>query len=180
MFMRKGRSLNRLIGDFLIVFSLLLIVWIYYPIFEAYFLPNKAKLEDTSYYISIPKINALSPVVDNIDPWNKFEYQKALEKGVAKATGFKNFLFAHSSLPPWKMTRTNTAFLRLGELKKGDQIIIHKDGKDIIYKVIEKIEIWPNQLDLISRSDDKLILQTCTPIGTDFKRLLVFAKHVDN
>lgn len=178
MFIGKGKSLNRLIGDFLIIFSLLFISWIYYPILTAYFFPAPA-LKDSSYYISIPKIGARSPIIDNVDPWNQDEYKKALKKGVASAKGISNFLFAHSSLPPWEMTRTNTPFLRLGELKNGDEIIVHKSGQDYVYNVVDKKEVWPNQVGyLIDNGNEQIILQTCTPIGTDFKRLLVFAKKV--
>lgn len=179
MFMYKGGNLNRLMGDFLILISLLILVWIYFPILQLYLLPPTTNLPDTSYYISIPKINARSPIVENVDPFSKNEYQEALKKGVAQAKGMSNFLFAHSSLPPWEMTRTNTPFLRLGELKNGDQIIVHKNGQDIIYSVVDKKEVWPNQVGiLLDNKKDQLILQTCSPIGTDLKRLLVFAKKV--
>ena len=179
MFMRKGLSLNRLIGDFLILISLILLVWIYLPIVQLYLLPPIIDSRQSSYYILIPKINARSPIVENVDPWNKDEYQSALKKGVASAKGMNNFLFAHSSLPPWEMTRTNTPFLRLGELKNGDQIIIHHDGRDNIYNVVDKKEVWPNEVEnLIASQDDQIILQTCTPVGTDLKRLLVFARRI--
>ncbi|MFH0936830.1 MAG: sortase [Candidatus Daviesbacteria bacterium] len=170
------RHNRRLIGDFLIIFSLTILAYIYYPYLNSYLLPAKG-INNSSYYIQIPKIKAQSDIINNVDPWDKKIYEKALEKGVAKAKGFDNFIFAHSSLPPWKMTRTNTPFLRLGELQKGDQIIIHQDGKDFIYKVEYKKEVWPNEVSLVFENNkDYLILQTCTPLGTDWKRLLVFAK----
>lgn len=179
MFIRKGLTKSRLIGDFLIVFSFLMLVWIYFPILQLYLLPPTINLPDSSYYISIPKINALSPIVENVDPFSKNEYQEALRQGVASAKGMSNFLFAHSSLPPWEMTRTNTPFLKLGKLKNGDQIIVHKNGQDIIYSVVDKKEVWPNQVGyLLDNIEDQLILQTCTPLGTDLKRLLVFAQKV--
>lgn len=167
---------RRLIGDFFIIFSLALLVFIYYPFITSFFLPLKATA-NSSYYIQIPKIKAYSDIVENVDPWDRQIYEKALEKGVAKAKGFDNFFFAHSSLPPWRMTRTNTPFLRLGELKNGDQIIIHKDGKDFVYSVNFTKEVWPNEVSLVVEySQAYLILQTCTPLGTDWKRLLIFAK----
>ena len=163
-------------GNFLIIFSLALLAFIYYPILSSYFLPSKF-VSNSSYYIQIPKINASSDIIENVDPWDRKIYEKALERGVAQAKDMENFLFAHSSLPPWKMTRTNTAFLRLGELKKGDQIIIHKDRKDYVYQVEDKKEVWPNEVGLVvEKSKDYLVLQTCTPLGTDWKRLLIFAK----
>lgn len=174
--MDKVKHKSCLIGNFLIIISLALLLFIYYPYLGSYVLPAKA-VDNSSYYIKIPKIKAYSKIIENVDPWNKDIYGKALEEGVAKAKGFDNFFFAHSSLPPWKMTRTNTPFLRLGELKNGDQIIIHKDGKDYIYIVEDKKEVWPNEVSLVfEKSKEYLILQTCTPLGTDWKRLLIFAK----
>lgn len=174
--MNKIKFGRRLIGDFFIIFSLVLLAFIYYPYISSFFLPLKATA-NSSYYIQIPKIKAYSDIVENVDPWDRQIYEKALEKGVAKAKGFDNFFFAHSSLAPWKMTRTNTPFLRLGELKNGDQIIIHKDGNDSVYSVQFTKEVWPNEVNLVlEHSKDYLILQTCTPLGTDWKRLLVFAR----
>lgn len=169
---------RRFLGNFLIIFSLSILTIIYYPYFSLFFLPAKVSTS-SSYYIKIPKINALADIIENVDPWDKKNYEKALERGVAKAKDMENFLFAHSSLPPWKMTRTNTPFLRLGELKKGDQIIIHKNGQNIIYQVEDKREVWPKEVNLVlEKSQDYLILQTCTPLGTDWKRLLIFARLV--
>lgn len=175
--MFKIKPGRRLIGDFLIIFSLALLIFIYYPYLTSFFLPPKA-VDNSSYYIQIPKIKAVAKIVENVDPWDRKIYEKALMEGVAQAKGMKNFLFAHSSLPPWKMTRTNTPFLRLGELKNGDQIIIHKDGIDQTYVVVDKKEVWPNEVEVLLNSKDVLILQTCTPLGTDWKRLLIFARLV--
>lgn len=139
-----------------------------------------------SFYLSIPKIKAEAPIIENVDPWNENEYKQALDKGVALAKGFAGpgegkeiFLFAHSSEMPWKMTRTNTAFLRLGEVNAGDEISIFKDQKQFKYRVILKKEVWPNEVNyLLQKDQNQLILQTCTPVGTSFKRLLVFATPI--
>lgn len=161
----------------MIISTIVLLLFLYYPIIIIYFSPGGFKISAGADYIKIPKINAEAEIISNVDPWKKEVYEKALEKGVAKASGFDNFLFAHSSLPPWKMTRTNTPFLRLNELNRGDQIVVHKDGKDKIYIVSIKREVWPNEVAfLLNKGEEELILQTCTPLGTDLKRLLIFAK----
>jgi LPXTG-site transpeptidase (sortase) family protein len=164
------------LGNLLIIISIVLLAYIYFPLASYYFYPSTTNAHiDSGYFIKIPKISAQATIVDDVDPFNKSEYEKALEKGVARAKGYDNFYFAHSSQAPWKITRTNTPFLRLGELEKGDQIIIHKDGKDLVYKVSHKKEVWPGEVQFLKGEED-LILQTCTPIGTDFKRLLIFGK----
>ncbi len=173
-------------GNLLIFFSLVLIYIIYSPIIKLYLPKTQAQEVNTQYSISIPKINAFAPIVENVDPWNETEYKAALEKGIAEAKGFSSpgeagtiFLFAHSSDSPWRITKYNTVFFRLGELSKNDQIIIKKDGKGYRYSVSEIKEVWPNEVQAITQnSGDTLILQTCTPIGTSLRRLLVFAKPV--
>ena len=84
---------------------------------------------------------------------------------------------------PWEMTRYNTIFLRLGELSVGDEIVITRNGKELKYTVSDKKEVDPSEVNYLLQTDKteprlnrgKLILQTCTPIGTALKRLLIFA-----
>lgn len=178
------------LGNLLILFSLIGFIYIYFPIIKLHlFLPEKPNLteEEKLFTIEIPKINAYAPVVDNVDPWIKDEYLLALQKGVAQAKGFAKpgeggtiYLFAHSSDYPWNITYYNTVFFRLESLEIGDLVNITKDGREYKYKVIEKKEVWPNQVEFITKAKgNKLILQTCTPIGTTLKRLLVFAKPIN-
>ncbi len=138
----------------------------------------------SSFFISIPKINVISTILPNIDASNEKEYREVLKKGIAHAKGTALpgekgivYLFAHSSGPPWELTRYNTIFFRLGELSTNDEIVIEKDGKKYLYKVTDKKVVWPQDTTyLLQKSDkDQLVLQTCYPIGTDLQRLLVIA-----
>jgi len=72
------------------------------------------------------------------------------------------------------MTRYNTIFLRLSSLKAGDPILLKFNGVQYQYRVTRKAEVWPYEVEsLLNINDsDQLVLQTCTPIGTDLKRLL--------
>lgn len=184
--MKKNISFSQNFGNFLIGISLLGFVVTLYPVIAVYVLPHQAIQKiDTTNSIYIPKINASAPIILNVNPFNEKEYMEALKKGVAHA---KNtalpkengtvFLFAHSSYGmPWELTRINTIFLRLNELEKGDTIEITINGTPYTYKVEETKEVWPHEVNyLINTSKNQLILQTCTPIGTSLKRLLVFAK----
>ncbi len=166
-------------------FSLFLIIFIYYPIIVFYLFPNQQNINpsNTAFYIEIPKINIKTPIIPGVDPFNEKKYRQALEKGVAQAKGTALpgekgtiFLFAHSSDLPWRITRYNIAFVRLPELKKGDLIIIVRNGKKYKYKVNDEKTVWPDQVNyLLNTKKTQLILQTCVPIGTSFQRLLVFA-----
>lgn len=138
----------------------------------------------SSYSIEVPKINAYAPVIANVDPWDKENYHDQLKKGVAQAKDFADFgedgtiyLFAHSALYPWETTRVNTSFLKLTDLHINDQIIITKFEQTYKYRVTDKKEVWPDEVNaLLNMDENQLILQTNTPIGTDIKRLLIYAK----
>ncbi len=169
-------------------FSLLILVYIYYPVFLMYFFPPSLpkNMDVYNFSLEIPSLHIFSPVFTGIDPYNANVYRKVLEKGIAQAkgTGLPGqgktiFLFAHSSDAPWNITRYNTIFYRLPELKNGAEVVIRKDKKVYKYKVFAERTVWPSQIQYLKKdSGNILILQTCTPVGTDWQRLLVFARPV--
>jgi LPXTG-site transpeptidase (sortase) family protein len=173
------------LGNAFLILSLLGFVLIFLPFFSLFLFPPsiQSTLPDHGMFITIPKINAQSRVIENVDPWNPLIYKSALEHGVAHAKGTvlpgkkgTSFLFAHSSAMPWEIARTNTIFFRLGELISGDAIIITQDGKALRYRVREKKEVDSTEVQyLLQTKRTQLILQTCTPLGTSLRRLLVFA-----
>ncbi len=174
-------------GTILIIFSFIGFAITFYPVVSIYLLPPpiQSVTQNNSFAILIPKIHAAGKVIENVNPWNQSDYTRALKNGIAHAKGTalpgqkgSIFLFAHSSGLPWEITRYNTIFLRLGELRNGDEIKVYYKGKEYKYFVSSKKEVWPNEVNyLINQEKDQLILQTCTPIGTSLKRLLVFAKR---
>lgn len=183
----KRRPLPYYLGTVLIILSLAGFAIVLYPLFQAY---NPSALtitlDEKRTMLEIPKIQARALIIEDVDPWNQIEYRSALRQGVAHAKGTVLpdkkglvFLFAHSSGLPWEITRYNTIFLRLGELQKGDSIYIYRNSRRYTYRVIDKKTVWPSEVSyLLNTTKDELILQTCTPIGTDFQRLLVFAAPV--
>lgn len=139
---------------------------------------------DPNFGIVIPKIAANSPVIANVDPTDEKEYLKTLLKGVAhtKGTAFPGegghiFLFAHSTDYFWNVGTYNAVFYLLYKLDKGDEINLFYKGKRNVYKVIDKKIIDPSEVQYLTRKSDAefLTLQTCWPLGTTLKRLLVFA-----
>ena len=189
----KGKSTGRRgilfhIGNLLIVLSLLTSFIVFYPVISAYLFPQQIKPanELKGDYITIPKIKAQAPLIFNVDPWNEAVYQEELKKGVAHAKGTalpgesgRSFIFAHSSGNPFEITRYNTVFLKLGELKIGDDIEIKRDNKIYKYAVTQTKIVNPTETEYLMKSEtDGIIVQTCWPIGTSFKRLLVFASPV--
>lgn len=184
--MKKNRLLFYL-GNALIIFSLLSTGYILYPIIRLSLFPSTAQaVPDSVFSVSIPRINATAPIIEQVDPWNEQVYKEELKKGVAHAKGSafpgengRVFLFAHSSALPWEITRFNTAFFRLTELQTGDTIILKRNGKKYIYSVYMKKEVWPDEVSYLrsSSKNAEVVLQTCTPIGTTLKRLLIFARQ---
>lgn len=183
----KQNKISKNIGNFLLVGSVLLFLLLFYPLISIYLFPPKAVDIKTlpNNYISVPKINAQAPVTFNVNAFNENEYQEVLKRGVAHAKntalpGEKGsvFIFAHSSGNPIEISTYNTIFLKLGELQTNDEIQIKRDNKIYTYKVTEKKVVWPNEVEYLEQKKDQLILQTCWPIGTSLKRLLIFAKQV--
>ena len=181
---KKQSMISRQVGNLLLLSSVLLFFILFYPIISVYLFPPKViDIQNLpNNYISVPKIHAQAPLNFNVDPFNETEYQEVLKKGVAHAKntslpGEKGsmFIFAHSSGNPIEISNYNTIFLKLGELQKNDEIQIKKDNKIYTYKVTEKKVVWPNEVKYLKEEKDQLILQTCWPIGTSLKRLLIFA-----
>lgn len=172
------------LGNLLIILSALLLFLGFYPLIGIYVTPPKiTKVESLKGdYISISKIHAQAPIIFNVDPYNEPVYKKILEKGVAQAKGTSLpgqkgtvFIFAHSSGNPLEVTSYNTIFFRLGELKKNDLIEIKKDKKIYKYRVVDQKIVSPTDIKYLKETKNQLILQTCWPIGTSLKRLLIFA-----
>lgn len=140
------------------------------------------------FSIAIPKIAAYAAILPNIDPSNEKQYLEALKEGVAHAKGthFPGegktiFLFSHSTNSPWFAARYGAVFYLLGKLEKDDRIIVFFADKKYEYSVTETKVVMPTDTSWLKEGDEEqLILQTCTPPGTTFKRLLVIAKPVDN
>jgi len=146
---------------------------------------------DTEYSISIPKIMAYSTIVPNVPPFDKTEYLKILESNVvaqAKDTdlpgmglGKTTYIFAHSTQQGIDMVRKNAVFYLLGELKSEDTFTIKYLGNTYIYSVYDKKVVAANEIEYLKYNEaDKevVILQTCWPIGTDWRRLLVFGRRI--
>jgi LPXTG-site transpeptidase (sortase) family protein len=190
--MRTEKRLSYWIGTGMMVVAVMGLVWTFYPIVAEeirYRLgTEQAVIEpiNSGYVLSIPSIRIRAQVIAGVDPFKPKVYLEALQHGVAQASGSAlpgqtgtQFLFAHSSEAPWRMTRDNTAFYRLNRVKPGDEIMVSYQGMIYHYRVKELKNVWPNEVSyLVNNRTNQLILQTCTPIGTDWKRLLVFAEPI--
>lgn len=139
-----------------------------------------------SYFsVVIPKIEASSNVIANVDVSSKEEYLDALKKGIAHAKGTyfpgqggRVFLFSHSTDSPLNFARYNAIFYLLTKLEKNDLIIIFFADKRYVYEVDDKISADISDVAWIQpkKEEEELVLMTCDPPGTTWRRLLVIAK----
>lgn len=140
--------------------------------------------QDPNFSIVIPKIGANSRVLGNIEAGDEKAYLDALNKGVAHAAGtaFPGegghvFLFAHSTDYFWNVGTYNAIFYLLYKLEKNDEVNLFYNGQRHVYRVIGTEVVDPSQVQYLTRKTNRefLTLQTCWPLGTTLKRLLVFA-----
>jgi LPXTG-site transpeptidase (sortase) family protein len=153
--------------------------------------PVTGNLKIWNYEIEIPKIGASAKLTTKVSPFNSSEYLKVLDQGfVAHAqgtplpgeeTGQASFIFAHSTNQGLSRVRNNAVFYMLGDLVIGDQMIIRRGDESLVYEVIEKKIVSANDISYLNYRDDaktSLIVQTCWPLGTDWRRLLIMAKRI--
>lgn len=188
-------------GTNLFVIAFLYLLYLYYPLVKASFKFNYTRIlgnydvslpssldQKEVFILHIPKILAKSEIVPDVDPFDKAQYLKvlnsdkvALAKGSAlPGLGKTSYIFAHSTQQGVVAVRNNAVFYLLGELVKGDVLFISRGDYVYKYKVTEKKIIRADEIKYLEYQAPRetVILQTCWPIGTDWKRLLVFAEKI--
>ncbi len=141
--------------------------------------------EPLDFSLSIPRINLQTVVIPDVNPKEDTIYNEQLKTGVAQARGSylpgqkgTIFLFGHSTDTPEHITEYNARFYAVKDLENGDEIDINYHGRNYTYKIYDRKITSPFDLDTIRNSNADLILQTCWPPGTDWQRLMVFAKQI--
>ncbi|MBI4235612.1 class E sortase [Candidatus Peregrinibacteria bacterium] len=144
--------------------------------------------------IIIPRINQNIPIV-RVDSeslikrdWGALEkdMQEALRGGVVHYPGTSlpgqsgNIaITGHSSYFPWDPGRFKDVFALLHKVVEGDHIVIYWDQKKYVYEVNKITIVLPDDIEILKQTPtDKLTLITCTPVGTNLKRLIVEAVPV--
>jgi len=155
--------------------------------------PSEVEIEAAEYNLTayfsivIPKIDAAANIIPNVDGTDSKDYLAALKKGVAHAKGTsfpgqagRIFLFSHSTDSPTNFAQYNAVFYLLRKLEIGDRITVFFAARKYVYEVTAKIVADPDDTHLIeSKSgEEELILMTCDPPGTTWRRLIVIAKPV--
>lgn len=177
-------------------------VYLYYPLanslysYYSGFKPDKKSEEvgnsteiPNNFRLIVEKIGADVEVVSNVSIFDKNIYREVLKNNqIAHAQGTylpgsgkgtSSFLFAHSSSEGIDVVRNNTIFYLLGELNDNDEFVVEYNGNKYLYKVFDKKVVGANEVSYLTYSDpnkEVVILQTCWPIGTDWRRLLVLGE----
>jgi len=149
--------------------------------------------------IILPKIGKNIPLVDinNKSEYNTLEklagiefegaIQEALQRGVVHYPGTANpgqygnfFATGHSSYYPWDPGTYKDVFALLEQLEVGDVYYVYFNQKKYTYKIITKKEVNPEDISVLQQPTDQKIstLMTCTPVGTDIRRLILQAEQV--
>lgn len=163
------------------------------------FTPQPAPANEMeAFSVHIPKIDAHSVIIPNVDASDPQIYTLALKKGVAHAlgTGLPGveseinrtiYLFAHSTSAPASnaaslaslVAQYNAQFYLLHQLELGDELMVTFWAQDYQYRVRETKIVEADDVTWLQPQTDEelLVLATCTPPGTTWKRLLVIAQR---
>lgn len=144
--------------------------------------------------IVIPRIAKNIPVIgvgnSNLisRDWDALEkdIQGALRSGVVHYPGTalpgesgNVVVTGHSSFYAWDPGRFKDVFGLLHQVKPRDKIYIFHNQKKYTYEVFDIRVVKPTEIDVLGQTkDERLTLITCTPLGTNLKRLIVTAKRV--
>lgn len=147
-------------------------------------LPDSARLVIDALGISAPIVFGTPDDTDAV-------YQQ-LENGVVHySTSAKPgnpgtaIMLGHSSAYPWYKGDYGAVFALLSRLKLGDRFYIqYSDGRTFVYEMKESVVFNPftdqERLDVLeNRPGSNVILLSCYPVGTNYKRIAVLAERVE-
>lgn len=149
----------------------------------------------TDYRLVIPKLGKNVPMVsmgtENIDGKNWTELEKQIQKGLqdgavhyprtAKPGEYGNlFITGHSSYYAWDKGKFKDLFALLHKLEIGDQYYVYYQGKQYVYEVYKKYEVYPDNISILEQPENEKIstIMTCAPVGTALRRLVINAKDI--
>jgi len=188
---QPASQLKKRLGYTCLVFSLLTFLSLFFTplILEARYQlhqpqqPNYfASYLNKDFKLIIPKINLNTNVTRSVNLTNETAWQTALKTNVAHAqnTAYPDesgtvYIFGHSTDYPWNIQAFNALFYSLNKLELNDQIIISYQKNIYNYQVKEKKILKADDLTYLTSTKNQLVLQTCWPPGTTWKRLVIIA-----
>jgi len=144
----------------------------------------------------IPALKINVPLIDpprtNLikEDWGNLEkdIQASLQEGVIRypgtalpGTGGNVFVTGHSSYYPWDPGRYKDIFAVLHHLNLGDRVMVIYGQKKYEYQVTAKKTVLPSEVEILTQNiANQLTLMTCTPVGTNLKRLIITAQEINS
>lgn len=133
----------------------------------------------------IPKLEVTAPIIF-AGTTNEEEIQSKLTQGVVHYASTavpgeagNTFITGHSSNFWWIKGAYNYIFVNLDKMAIGDQAKIYHNGNKYVYSVSEIKTVEPNDTAVLAQTDTPtLTLMTCTPPGTNWRRLIVRLNQV--
>ena len=151
-------------------------------------IPERTTIKTSdSAVLTIGKIGVSAPIVFGVSDKTKDIYDN-LSRGVvhyspSSRPGEKgaSIILGHSSDYPWKKNAFGSVFALLGKLAPGDRLQVQYDnGTVLTFEVKQSLIFAPfsndSRLEKIEGStDSSLVLISCWPVGTTYKRIAVEA-----
>lgn len=138
--------------------------------------PGSSKI--THYNLSIPKLGITNAVVEiggNDLGKSLIQYPGTADPGEFGSP----VIFGHSILRQFYNPQSYISiFSTIMTLSQGDEIIINFDGVEFVYRVSDKIEVKPTDVQILEQRYNGRFLKlvTCVPEGTFLRRGIVIAE----
>lgn len=137
--------------------------------------------------IVIPKINVDAPIVYSAKDTNA-QILEDLKSGVVHYPGTAMpgrvgnvFMTGHSSYYWWNGGQYNQVFALLHNLKAGDLVYLYYKGGKYVYRMKDSVVVNPSDVHVLDQTTTPtLSLMTCTPIGTNLRRLIVRSELISS
>lgn len=146
----------------------------WYPTYEK----AAPTVKTTTYFLSIPKLKIKNAIVSSAD----MDLSKHLVQypGTAMPPDKgSTVIFGHSTLPQlFNPTDYKTIFANAHTLKVGDAIHVNVSNTEYVYIISSVTVTTPEDTSVLAQEydDSYLVIITCTPPGTIWKRLIVKAR----
>jgi LPXTG-site transpeptidase (sortase) family protein len=140
----------------------------------------------------LPKFDIKAPIWI-VESESKKDIYAKLKNGVvvypttSLPGGEYSIILGHSSRYPWEPGKYKAVFSLLNELVIGDRIYVFWKQKPLVYEVVDKKIFLPypkgegytENIFSPNSSEKTLILQSCWPVGVDYKRIAVKTKLIN-
>jgi len=146
-------------------------------------------LSDTATLV-IDSIGVRTPIVFNVPNDNDSIYQR-LEDGVVHYSDTAkpglpgvSIVLGHSSAYPWYKGEYGAVFALLSKLKAGERFYVqYDDNRTFVYEMVQSLIFNPFENDarleaLENSPGSTLLLISCYPVGTNYKRIAVQAQMI--